>query len=133
MITPEQLYDNFEFKLLQKELKKEFPWIVKLYTWEGWLNDFPDHFWVGIYFNPYELAKKYNLTIDEESLRTSPEHFMRTYFEPESRSKTITWLVSEHATKILRKLHGLPSEVKINSIFPKPKELGIAAVCRPVI
>jgi hypothetical protein len=60
-ITPEQLYDNYEYKVTVKALKREFPFIKDVRIDEEHINRYGLIF-IEIYIDPYQMAKTYNLT-----------------------------------------------------------------------
>lgn len=60
-ITPEQLYDNYEYKVTVKALKREFPFIKDVRVDEQQLNRYGLIF-IDLYIDPYQMAKTYNLT-----------------------------------------------------------------------
>lgn len=60
-ITPEELYDNYEFKVTVKALKREFPFIKDVRIDEDKINRYGLIF-IVLYIDPYQMAKIYNLT-----------------------------------------------------------------------
>ena len=63
-ITPEELYDNYEYKVTLKALKREFPFIKDVRIDEDNINRYGLIF-IEIYIDPYQMAKIYNLTPSE--------------------------------------------------------------------
>jgi hypothetical protein len=63
-ITPEQLYDNYEYKVTVKALKREFPFIKDVRIDEEKINKYGLIF-LELYIDPYQMAKIYNLTPSE--------------------------------------------------------------------
>jgi hypothetical protein len=63
-ITPEELYDNYEYKVTVKALKREFPFIKDVRLDEEKINKYGLIF-IDIYIDPYQMAKIYNLTPSE--------------------------------------------------------------------
>ena len=60
-ITPEELYDNYEYKVTVKALKREFPFIKAVKIHEDKINKYGLIF-IVLYIDPYQMAKIYNLT-----------------------------------------------------------------------
>jgi hypothetical protein len=60
-ITPEELYDNYEYKVTVKALKREFPFIKDVRIDEDKINKYGLIF-IVLYIDPYQMAKIYNLT-----------------------------------------------------------------------
>lgn len=60
-ITPEELYDNYEYKVTVKALKREFPFIKDVRIDEEKINKYGLIF-IVLYIDPYQMAKIYNLT-----------------------------------------------------------------------
>jgi len=63
-ITPEQLYDNYEYKVTVKALKREFPFIKDVRIDEDNINRYGLIF-IEIYIDPYQMAKMEDLTPSE--------------------------------------------------------------------
>jgi hypothetical protein len=60
-MTPEELYDNYEYKVTVKALKREFPFIKDVRIDEDKINQYGLIF-IVLYIDPYQMAKIYNLT-----------------------------------------------------------------------
>jgi hypothetical protein len=63
-ITPEELYDNYEYKVTVKALKREFPFIKDVRIDEESINRYGLIF-IELYIDPYEMSRLYNLTPSE--------------------------------------------------------------------
>ena len=63
-ISPENLYNNYEYKVTVKALKREFPFIKDVRIDEQQINKYGLIF-IYIYIDPYEMTKIYNLTPSE--------------------------------------------------------------------
>ena len=63
-ITPEELYDNYEFKVTVKALKREFPFIKDVRIDEDKINKYGLIF-IVLYIDPYQMGKLYELTPSE--------------------------------------------------------------------
>ena len=55
-MTPEELYDNYEYKVTKRMLLREFPWIKDVSVRENEINKYNVIFF-DITYNPYELQK----------------------------------------------------------------------------
>ena len=63
LLTTEQVLDTYEFIVLRKILKKEFPWIKEVtIPSDNKLNEYRIIF-LDIYLDPWELAKEEDLTV----------------------------------------------------------------------
>lgn len=63
-ITPEELYDNYEYKVTVKALKREFPFIKDVRVKEDQINKYGLIF-IELYIDPYQMGKLYELTPSE--------------------------------------------------------------------
>ena len=63
-ITPEELYDNYEYKVTVKALKREFPFIKDVRIDEDKINQYGLIF-INLYIDPYQMAEMEDLTPSE--------------------------------------------------------------------
>jgi len=63
-ISPENLYNNYEYKVTVKALKREFPFIKDVRINEDQINKYGLIF-LEMYIDPYQMAKMYDLTPSE--------------------------------------------------------------------
>jgi hypothetical protein len=77
--TQEELDNNYTFKLIQKSLKKDFPFIKKVYLRDPkgidlWTNNL----FVDVDINPYEISERHGFPLDglaERYLRRGQEYW----------------------------------------------------------
>ncbi len=64
-MTEQELYDNYEFKVLDRALRREFPFIKKVYVKDPDDVDRYDTMqFLDVDINPYEMVQQYGLRID---------------------------------------------------------------------
>ena len=77
--TQEELDNNYTFKIIQKSLKQEFPFIKKVYLREPkGLDLWSNNIFVDVDINPYEISERYGLPLDgltERYLRRGQEYW----------------------------------------------------------
>jgi hypothetical protein len=77
--TQEELDSNYTFKIIQKSLKQEFPFIKKVYLREPkGLDLWSNNIFVDVDINPYEISERYGLPLDgltERYLRRGQEYW----------------------------------------------------------
>ena len=136
-LTIEELYNNYEFRIVKKILKDEFPWIKDVF------KDKPDTInkynliFVDLIIDPIELAEMYD---DAELARyvtgaTFFDHFsspyLSTFFTSESESikgiqdKIDKTLESIHTSRALPDHLKLPKNRKLMAgsfIYNKPRK-----------
>lgn len=58
--TQEELDNNYTFKIIQKSLKQEFPFIKKVYLREPKdIDKWSNNIFVDADINPYEISERY--------------------------------------------------------------------------
>ena len=57
-LTPQELYDNYEYKVTAKALKREYPWILDVGVEEDRINEY-NLIFIDVYYDPYMLEDKY--------------------------------------------------------------------------
>jgi len=62
-ITPEELYDNYEYKVTVKALKREFPFIKDVRIDEDKINQYGLIF-LNIVIDPFEMAQTYGYNVN---------------------------------------------------------------------
>ncbi len=77
--TQEELDSNYTFKLIQKSLKKEFPFIKKVYIRDPReIDKWDNNLFVDVDINPYEISERYEIPLDglaERYLRRGQEYW----------------------------------------------------------
>ena len=77
--TQEELDSNYTFKIIQKSLKQEFPFIKKVYLREPkGLDLWSNNIFVDVDINPYEISERYGLPLDglaERYLRRGQDYW----------------------------------------------------------
>ena len=77
--TQEELDNNYTFKIIQKSLKQEFPFIKKVYLRNPKdLDKWSNNIFVDVDINPYEISERYGLPLDgltERYLRRGQEYW----------------------------------------------------------
>jgi hypothetical protein len=64
-MTEQDIYDNYEFKVLERALRREFPFIKKVYVKDPDDVDRYDTMqFLDVDINPYEMVQQYGLRID---------------------------------------------------------------------
>jgi len=106
-----KIYNNYEYKLIKRELKKEFPWIIDIEV-----NEHLDEYQIplDIYIDPYKLQE----TLDNRPLYSwvkrsivYGEEFKSPYI---STIVDIPYVVSQHeitnhVEKTINKINALPT------------------------
>ena len=110
-MTPEELYDNYEYKVTKRMLLREFPWIKDVTVREDEINKYNIIF-LDIKYNPYELQKVTGWPLmwyaprmlDDEGGYLSP--YMSTIFNvPVATTRDIT----EELETLARTIHNSPA------------------------
>jgi hypothetical protein len=57
-LTPQELYDNYEYKVTAKALKREYPWIINVGVEEDRINEY-NLIFIDVYYDPYMLEDEY--------------------------------------------------------------------------
>ena len=77
--TQEELDNNYTFKLIQKSLKKEFPFIKKVYLRDPKdIDMWSNNIFVDVDINPYEISERHGLHLHglvERYLRRGQEYW----------------------------------------------------------
>ena len=77
--TQEELDSNYTFKIIQKSLKQEFPFIKKVYLREPKdIDKWSNNIFVDADINPYEISERYGFPLDglaERYLRRGQEYW----------------------------------------------------------
>ena len=77
--TQEELDNNYTFKLIQKSLKKEFPFIKKVYLRDPKdIDMWSNNIFVDVDINPYEISERHGFPLDglaERYLRRGQEYW----------------------------------------------------------
>jgi len=111
IMTPDELRDNYEFKVVKRMLMREFPWIKDISFIEEELNRYGLVF-LDIYFNPYELQKIKGWPImqftqriiDREGVFNSP--YLSTPF---SVPYDVTHAVTDELEELMKSIHESPA------------------------
>ena len=62
-MTKEELYNNYEFKVTARALKREFPFITNVYVNEEEINKYNRMIFFQVDINPYLLSQQYGLPL----------------------------------------------------------------------
>jgi len=79
LLTPEQLKDNYEYKVTKKAILREYPWIKDVTFNEDKLNQY-NLIFLDFHVNPFELAEKEGWGIARWTLRDISEG--NVYYSP---------------------------------------------------
>jgi hypothetical protein len=119
-MTVEQLYDNYEFKVLRRIILKKFPWIKDVYVKQDELNRFSLIF-LHFEIDPEEAAKAYGFELAPYIMKRwkRPEEYdtpflslLSTEFSLDDHNEK----VAEPLLKTFREVHNspaLPEELKL--------------------
>jgi len=61
-ITPQELYDNYEYKVTVKALKREYPWIINVGVDENKINEY-NLIFIDVYYDPFTVEDEYGWSI----------------------------------------------------------------------
>lgn len=83
-MTVEEVYDNYEFKVILRILKKEFPWVVNLTVEKEDLEKYKGLIFLTVHINPYKLSEYYDVKLWKWLLyrvdeRKEPVEFMSLF------------------------------------------------------
>lgn len=117
MIRIESLYNNYEFKVIQKRLRNKFPWIKEFLINEDDLNDYPVVSFFGFSFDPEELIKQYGDDILIKKITnysfTNSRPIMFSVFLSDKKPEDN---VENYIKTIIRHL-SIPEELKLKHII----------------
>ena len=114
-ITPEELYDNYEFKVIRKALMREYPWIKDVTTDPEQLNKYGLIF-LDIEINPLELGEQMGWTMTpwvENAFRNGKEYkgmYLSLFYDKVNYDDVIV---------IQRELDDIMKSVGNSPAFPK--------------
>jgi len=120
-ITPEELYDNYEYKVTVKALKREFPFIKDVRIDEQQINKYGLIF-LEIYIDPYQLAKMYDLTPNEyimSSIMKGEDYFNGPVITPTiyfREAQDVIRPITKDIEKLVEDVHNsnaIPSTMKM--------------------
>ena len=57
-MTPQELYNNYEYKVTAKALKREYPWILDVGVEEDRINEY-NLIFIDVYFDPFLIEDEY--------------------------------------------------------------------------
>jgi hypothetical protein len=117
-MTPQELYDNYEYKVTAKVLKREYPWILNVGLEENRINEY-NLIFIDVYFDPFMVRDEYGWglaswlqsAIQDGREYTSPylsTGFKCTYEEGKEVSREI-----EDTIKDIHKSPALPYDLKL--------------------
>ena len=61
-ITPQELYNNYEYKVTVKALKREYPWIINVGVDESKINEY-NLIFIDVYYDPFTVEDEYGWSI----------------------------------------------------------------------
>lgn len=117
-LTYEEIINSYEFKLTEKILKREHPWIKKIDISEEDLEKYKTIF-LDLYINPYELAKLMDWKINWWKW---PE-YRRGESRKENFFSIIYTIDYDTAKQFSRELEVLLNDVKKSPAIPKDLKL----------
>lgn len=127
-MTPDQVRDNYEFKVTKRILMREFPWIKDVTIDEGDLQVYNTIF-VNLIIDPIELANQYNWVLNRwvkgNNYESSTPSMLFDITHKEGEEK-----VSDPIDKILNEVHtskAIPQELKL----PDTRWIGIGGYIIP--
>jgi hypothetical protein len=117
-MTPEELYDNYEYKVTVKALKREFPFIKDVRVREDQINKYGLIF-VDIVIDPFEMAQTYGYNVStwvKNELRRGQTHssIAPSVFFDEPYSEVIK--VGDMIEDLMRNIHNsnaIPDTMKL--------------------
>jgi hypothetical protein len=63
-MTKEELYNNYEYKVIVRAIKQEFPFIKNIYVRDDeTINKYESYIFLDADINPFEMSQKYNLRL----------------------------------------------------------------------
>lgn len=127
MVTPELFYNNYEFKMLNRELKRKLPFIKKITTNTEYLNDFSHTYFVIIHMDPYEVLEilkpegdvKVQIFSNEISYTKQRPTTMGSIFTPSEFGGLLDKELTQMGRKILN--NGLPEHLKLSFLMGSKK------------
>lgn len=78
-MTPQELYDNYEYKVTVKALKREYPWIINVGVDESKINEY-NLIFIDAYYDPFTVEDEYGWSISRWTINYIEEG--REYYSP---------------------------------------------------
>lgn len=124
LLTPQQVKDNYEYKVTKKAILREYPWIKDVTFNEDKLNQY-NLIFVEFHIDPFELAEKEGWGIAKWTLRDISEG--KVYWSPYLSSlMNISYAdakpLSDELDNFMASIHkstAIPQELKL----PKERQL----------
>ena len=117
-LTPQELYDNYEYKVATKALKREFPWIMGTRTDEDKINNY-NLIFLDIFFDPFMVAEEFGWNIARWTwtyINEGREYFspyLSTAFDVSYREAQDLMDEIEEMMKGIHKSPALPEDLKL--------------------
>jgi hypothetical protein len=117
--TQEELDSNYTFKLIQKSLKKDFPFIKKVYLRDPkGIDLWSNNLFVDVDINPYEISERHGFPLDglaERYLRRGQE-----YWSPHLTMFFKLYTVEDRRTigNIVNEINYLIHSIQVNAAIP---------------
>jgi len=121
-LTEEMIYDNYEFKLLKKTLKKSYKW-VKDMVLDGDPNKYDTIVFLELIINPFECAEIEGLNLSWYIRKDIPCDYtsLFVYFKEDLTNPKLLKINKDIETlpyKLNKSLH-IPDEYRFNKICNK--------------
>ena len=129
MYTTEEIQNNYEFKVIRRILKKEFPYIKDMRLTSNW-DEYKSLFFVVIDINLYELLQSLGIPITKSSTKYidmwshEEGHAYLTSYFPSSMGEVIRELSKQMQStinKIQESKTSIPLDMKL------PREISISS------
>lgn len=119
-ITYDEIVNSYEFKLTEKILKREYPWIKKLDIRPEDLENYRIIF-LDVFIDPYELAKEKGWKInwfmvnDLRKGRTSRENFLTLFFNISYEDHKDVMKEIDDILHYVKKSPAIPRDLKLQT------------------
>lgn len=126
-ISPQDVKDNYEYKVAKKVLLNKFPWIKSIDFKEDDVNRYSIIF-LDFEIDPWELAKEYDVktswwTAKPSSISKFTTPFLNTFFDGDKiRDLSLQWEM-EKTLESVAKSPAIPKEMKLL----KSRSLGVGS------
>ena len=117
-LTPQELYDNYEYKVTVKALKREYPWILNIGLEEDKLNDY-NLIFIDVYYDPYKIKEEFGWDLarwvisDIENGREFSAPYLSTGFECTYEDAREVQDEVDDTMKAIHKSPAMPQDLKL--------------------
>ena len=126
ILTPEELNDNYEYKITKKVILREFPWVKEFVVDPNTINDYGLIF-VDLYIDPFELAGIEGWTLSRWALNDIKDghgygapYLSTFYHETFDAVKPVTDKIND-TMEAIHKSNAMPDDLKL----PKSRRLSV--------